>query len=469
VTTPIGGKQKRGAELRGYVIDVKPGGKETCNCKSGDVAHRDTHIELVADPNDSAPERRVIVEVSPRWRAKMLQQGVDWSTATLRNTFKDHWVTVKGWLLFDAEHANQAENTDPGGDANWRATSWEVHPITSLALASGGTVSLSVSPPGAGPAAGPVAHISGKVAQVDPTGGSISLLSGGKIQDFAIDSGSAAATTAKRLKTDDLVTVEATPPTPAKPQPKVTKIDTPRYGATAFGIAGAILVALIVLLILSKFLLGLRSPSTLILGFDGRYSNSKFQMCVWFGVLIVTYLATVFLRFIGSNGLLVGSVDLPTNLLMISGLSALSFAGAKAITEANKKKPGGAATKEKDSPRAQGKTAGAATAAPTTASHEPHQGAEAKAEVSRPPATMTSSFPGDLVNDDYGIVSFARFQIMVITFVAVIVYIAQVVGFLRNLPLAGSVAIPDVDTTILAAFGLGQGAYLTNKVVSPES
>jgi hypothetical protein len=37
----------------------------------------------------------------------------------------------------------------------------------------------------------------------------------------------------------------------------------------------------------------------------------------------------------------------------------------------------------------------------------------------------------------------------------------------RDNPSMGS--LPDIDTTILAAFGLGQGAYLTNKVVSSHS
>jgi hypothetical protein len=39
---------------------------------------------------------------------------------------------VTGWLLFDAEHANAAANTAPGRPRDWRATAWEVHPITSL-------------------------------------------------------------------------------------------------------------------------------------------------------------------------------------------------------------------------------------------------------------------------------------------------------------------------------------------------
>src|SRR5207249_1491367 len=39
----------------------------------------------------------------------------------------------------DLEHQAQAENTNAGNSANWRATAWEIHPITFLAAA--------VSPP----------------------------------------------------------------------------------------------------------------------------------------------------------------------------------------------------------------------------------------------------------------------------------------------------------------------------------
>jgi hypothetical protein len=42
------------------------------------------------------------------------------------------WVRVTGWLLFDAEHANAAENTAPGRARNWRASAWEIHPITAV-------------------------------------------------------------------------------------------------------------------------------------------------------------------------------------------------------------------------------------------------------------------------------------------------------------------------------------------------
>lgn len=121
-----------GAEITAYVFDVKPGGGETVNCGKTDAVHTDTHIELVLSPADSAATRRVVVEVTPRIRAIMAASGTDWSTKTLRKQLRSKWVKVRGWMLFDAQHANAAGNTNPGGANNWRATAWEIHPITDI-------------------------------------------------------------------------------------------------------------------------------------------------------------------------------------------------------------------------------------------------------------------------------------------------------------------------------------------------
>ena len=125
----------KAAEISGYVFRVIPGGHfETTNCKKGDPVHRDTHIELTTSPTDTVETRRVIVEVTPRWRAAELRDSVDWSTATLQQTLEGHWAKVRGWLMFDVEHKGKSENTRPGGDGNWRATAWEIHPITAITL-----------------------------------------------------------------------------------------------------------------------------------------------------------------------------------------------------------------------------------------------------------------------------------------------------------------------------------------------
>lgn len=43
------------------------------------------------------------------------------------------------------------------------------------------------------------------------------------------------------------------------------------------------------------------------------------------------------------------------------------------------------------------------------------------------------------------------------------VYLLQMLAFLQTLPLSASVSLPDVDSTLLSFFGIGQGAYLVKK------
>lgn len=122
--------ETRGAEIAGYIVTVKPGGSETNNCKKSDPALADAHIDLVADPNDERGIKRVVVEITPWLREKMRHQGKDWSTRTLKRKLEGKWVKVRGWLFFDDVHADEAENTAPGRQNNWRATAWEIHPVT---------------------------------------------------------------------------------------------------------------------------------------------------------------------------------------------------------------------------------------------------------------------------------------------------------------------------------------------------
>jgi Bacterial SH3 domain len=127
----------RGASIVGYVYRVKPGGEETVNCGDTAVLYKDTHIELVEDPSDTRAIKRLIVEVTPRWRAFMADQGLTWSTDSLRLRLQGKWVRFTGWLFWDFSHADEAELTHPGGTNNWRATAWEVHPVTAIRVCAG--------------------------------------------------------------------------------------------------------------------------------------------------------------------------------------------------------------------------------------------------------------------------------------------------------------------------------------------
>jgi hypothetical protein len=168
-----------------------------------------------------------------------------------------------------------------------------------------------------------------------------------------------------------------------------------------------------------------------LVGRDNRYSKSKLQIAMWFGIVIVSYLGALYLRWWTSIPSLIGGVDIPENLLLLSGISALSFAGAKGI--------------------AQGKQNRAAAAG----------------VVAKPPADQPR-FPSDLVSDDSGQPDIGDFQMVVITLIAVGVYVVQIFDFLSLLNMTAQVSMPDVDPTLLGIFGISHGTYLTKKAVSSD-
>jgi hypothetical protein len=182
------------------------------------------------------------------------------------------------------------------------------------------------------------------------------------------------------------------------------------------------------------------APLKFIVGMDNRYSNSKFQVALWFWVLISTYLTTVTLRVWFAGWAFFGGVSSPQNLLILSGLSALTYGGAKAITT------------EK-----------------VNAAINPVQPIAGAAVPAPDPDPKNSLQPGqerffrDLVQNDVGAFDFGDFQMLVVTLLAVVMYVMLIFHFLGLIEFAKSVTLPDVDSTVLAAFGLGQGAYLVKK------
>ena len=121
----------RAARVQGYVIDVAYAGAEAANCFS--PCRRDIHI-LISNLKDATKTQQVVVEVTPKLHDWATEQGMDWSEKTLHAQLVGHWTEFEGWLYFDVGHAEESENLAPGNPENWRATAWEIHPITKITV-----------------------------------------------------------------------------------------------------------------------------------------------------------------------------------------------------------------------------------------------------------------------------------------------------------------------------------------------
>ncbi len=121
----------RAGRVQGYVIDVAYSRPEATNCFN--PCRRDIHI-LVANRKDAPKSEQVVVEVTPNIRDLFEHQGLDWSEQTLQRQLVGHRVEFEGWLYFDVGHAEESENISPRNPNNWRATGWEIHPVTKITV-----------------------------------------------------------------------------------------------------------------------------------------------------------------------------------------------------------------------------------------------------------------------------------------------------------------------------------------------
>lgn len=121
----------RAARVQGEVIAVAYAGNEATNCFN--PCRRDIHIHI-AKRKGAEKQEHLVLEVTPNFRDWATTQGMDWSEETLQAQLIGRWCEFEGWLFFDLGHAEESENIAPNNSENWRATAWEVHPITKITV-----------------------------------------------------------------------------------------------------------------------------------------------------------------------------------------------------------------------------------------------------------------------------------------------------------------------------------------------
>jgi hypothetical protein len=246
-------------------------------------------------------------------------------------------------------------------------------------------------------------------------------------------------------------TTAASPPTTTPAAPHTGTTPVPLKKTTRMLVLGG---AALLTFILYFFLSGLH-PLRLIIGEDNRYSNSKFQVALWFFVLIATYIAIFGLRAWGG---VIGQISIPEHLLLLSGMSAFTYAAAKGIT-----------TSKVNDAQAQGIADPKNTAeSPSLLKNLTHDDGLAATAVAVAPKDIAGEHPMALLKlERLPSLDLGDTQMVIVTLLAVATYLYLILHFMGDSALVydATTKLPDVDSTILSIFGIGQGAYITKKAV----
>lgn len=123
--------QTKAASVEGHVVSIGRAGIELANCYS--PCRRDIHINLALRP-DAPPSEQMVLEVTPHFERLAASQGLDWSEEKLKQTLVGRSCRFEGWLFFDDSHDEESTNTHKEGSNIWRATGWEIHPVTRIEI-----------------------------------------------------------------------------------------------------------------------------------------------------------------------------------------------------------------------------------------------------------------------------------------------------------------------------------------------
>jgi hypothetical protein len=211
-----------------------------------------------------------------------------------------------------------------------------------------------------------------------------------------------------------------------------------------YGFLGVVL-ALVVGLLVAYAYTGLISSkiapaqiaNKLAVGLDGRWSNSKLQATAWLVLVVTAYSGTVLLRCLAHMPYdAVLHVTIQDNLLKLAGISLAAVGGAKIVT-------------------------GAKAAAATAAQPLPDP---RNAKAPNQPGFAAANGYKDLFNNDKGEHSPADTQMIIVSGLAMVWFLVQLLQFWWDMPLYGQGSLPNPEDIVTLALGASLGGYLMKKI-----
>lgn len=180
---------------------------------------------------------------------------------------------------------------------------------------------------------------------------------------------------------------------------------------------------LFVVCMLCKLQYGTWNPLVFGKGADGRPSTSKMQFWLWTLVVLFAYSALYAARV--ERGYFAAIPEFPHNLLLAMGFSIATAAGAKGITVSYVRS--GQLVQDR-----------------------------------------TDSKKGGVLQDDKGNADLAKMQLMAWTYVAVVIYLINLVHRISFTKITDvkQLQLPDIDGSLMVLMGLGNGAYLGKKLIT---
>ncbi len=156
-------------------------------------------------------------------------------------------------------------------------------------------------------------------------------------------------------------------------------------------------------------------------GYDGATSTSKLQFLLWTVAALYAYIVIVVDAYYNHNIVSIG-LNIPQNLILAMGLSATTMLAAKGISSKY---------------------------------------------VDKEQIDKTDTSKGGLFFDDDGYPDLAKIQLMAWTFVGIGIFLLKTLNDVVG-STGASAQLPDIDGTLLALMGIGQGSYVGKKILTKD-